>query len=79
MAQEVNGAYASAAAMNGLTEPYNVGSVMVSVGVGHHGNSDAVAFGMGERFNEHVTAKAGASVNSSSSTMTTYAGIGYEF
>lgn len=79
MASDINGAYADAAAMNGLTEPYNVGSVMVSVGVGHHGNADAVAFGMGERFNEHVTAKAGASLTSSSSTMTTYAGIGYEF
>lgn len=79
MANDINGAYADAAALNGLTDPYNIGSVMVSVGVGHHGNADALAVGMGERFNEHVTAKAGASLNSSTSTMTTYAGVGYEF
>lgn len=79
MADDINGSYADAAALNGLTEPYNIGSVMISVGVGHHGNADALAFGMGQRFNEHVTAKAGAAMNSSTSTMTTYAGVGYEF
>ncbi|MFD2267929.1 YadA C-terminal domain-containing protein [Vibrio thalassae] len=79
MADDINGAYAEAAALNGLTEPHNVGSIMVSVGLGHHGNADALAFGAGERFNEHLTAKVGAAYNSATSAITTYVGMGYEF
>lgn len=79
MANNINGAYAEAAALNGLTEPHNVGNIMVSLGLGHHGNADALAFGAGERLNEHLTAKVGAAYNSATSTMTSYMGVGYEF
>lgn len=79
MADNIDGAYASAAAMNALTEPHNVGNVMLSAGVGHHGSADAFAMGASERFSDAVTAKLGAAYNSVDSSMTTFIGIGYEF
>ena len=79
MADNIDGAYASAAAMNALTAPHNVGNVMISVGVGHHGSADAFAMGASERISDSVTAKLGAAYNLVDSSMTTFIGIGYEF
>lgn len=79
MADNIDGAYASAAAMNALTAPHNVGNVMISAGIGHHGSADAFAMGASERFSDAVTAKLGAAYNSVDSSMTTFIGIGYEF
>lgn len=79
MAENIDGAYANAAALNALTEPHNVGNVMLSFGVGHHGSADALAMGASERFSDQLTAKFGAAYNSVNSSMTTFVGIGYEF
>lgn len=79
MAQEVDGAYANAAAMNALTTPYHVGNLMVTAGVGHHGSADAFAMGASERISDQLTAKIGAAYNDVNSSMTTFLGFGYEF
>ena len=79
MSGALDGSYASAAAFTGLVDPYGVGNLSVSLGLGTHGSAQAVALGVGERFNEHFTLKVGGAYNSSTNSVTAYAGAGFEF
>lgn len=79
MAKKVDGAYAESAAFAGLVSPYGVGNFAITAAVGHHGQADAVAFGVGERFTENFTAKLGGAYDTATESMSAYAGVGYEF
>lgn len=75
----INGAYAESAAFAGLVNPYGVGKFAISASIGHHEDQEAVAIGIGERFNENVTAKLGGAYDTASESVSVYAGIGFEF
>ncbi len=79
MAKNVDGAYAESAAFAGLVDPYGVGNVAVTAALGYHGDAQAVAVGIGERFNENFTAKLGGAYDTATESMSAYAGVGYEF
>ncbi|WP_261817280.1 YadA C-terminal domain-containing protein [Vibrio gallicus] len=79
MAKNVDGAYAESAAFAGLVDPYGVGHFTVTTAVGYHGDAQAVAVGVGERFTEHFTAKLGGAYDTATESMSAYAGVGYEF
>ncbi|GAD79476.1 YadA C-terminal domain-containing protein [Vibrio ezurae] len=79
MAKNVEGAYAESAAFAGLVNPYGVGKFSVTAAVGYHGDAQAVAVGVGERFTENFTAKLGGAYDTATESMSAYAGVGYEF
>ncbi|MEZ8991306.1 hypothetical protein BCT94_01540 [Vibrio breoganii] len=79
MAKNVDGAYAESAAFAGLVDPYGVGKFAVTAAVGYHGDAQAVAVGVGERFTENFTAKLGGAYDTATESMSAYAGVGYEF
>ena len=79
MAKQVEGSYAISAAFSGLTEPHEVGKTSISVGLGNYRSANALAFGVGERFNENFTAKLGGAYNNETSSLSSYAGIGLDF
>ncbi|MGR6841410.1 YadA C-terminal domain-containing protein [Aliivibrio wodanis] len=79
MAKNIDGAYAESAAFAGLVDPYGVGNIAVTAALGYHGDAEAVAVGIGERFNENLTAKLGGAYDTATDSMSAYAGIGYEF
>lgn len=62
---------ASSAAISGLFQPYSVGKLNMTVGIGGYRDESAVAIGTGYRFNSNIAAKAGvaASTGDSSSVM----------
>lgn len=79
MAKQVEGSYAVSAAFTGLTEPHDIGKTSISIGLGNYRSANALAFGVGERFNENFTAKLGGAYNNETSSLSSYAGIGLDF
>lgn len=68
---KINKGMAASAALSGLFQPYGVGKMNITAGVGGYSNESAVAVGMGYRFNENIAIKGGvaSSTGNSSSTM----------
>ncbi|CNK58248.1 trimeric autotransporter adhesin YadA [Yersinia enterocolitica] len=60
---------ASSAALNSLFQPYGVGKVNFTAGVGGYRSSQALAIGSGYRVNENVALKAGVAYAGSSDVM----------
>lgn len=79
MAKKVDGAYAESAAFAGLVSPYGVGKLSVTAALGYHGQAQAIAIGVGERFSENLTAKLGGAYDTATQSSTAYVGVGYEF
>lgn len=52
--KKVDGSYAQAAALSSLMQPYNVGKFAVTSSVGHYGDANSLALGVGYRMNENV-------------------------
>ena len=75
----VDGSYAESAAFTGLVQPYGIGKFAISTGFGYHGNAQALAIGIGERFTTHLTVKVGGAFDTATESGSAYAGIGYEF
>ncbi|WP_016609045.1 YadA C-terminal domain-containing protein, partial [Yersinia pestis] len=57
------------AALNSLFQPYGVGKVNFTAGVGGYRSSQALAIGSGYRVNESVAFKAGVAYAGSSNVM----------
>lgn len=77
--KRLNGIGALAVANSQLIQPYNVGNVNVSVGMGNYEGANAVAVGSGMRINENWTVRASASYEDATETMAFGAGAAYEF
>ncbi|MGP4123651.1 MAG: YadA-like family protein [Sodalis sp. (in: enterobacteria)] len=56
---KINHGLASAAALTGLFQPYNIGKVNVTAGIGGYSASQAIAVGSGYRINQNIAVKAG--------------------
>lgn len=54
MNTKVDGAYAQAAALSSLMQPYSVGKFAVTSSVGNYGDASSFALGVGYRVNENV-------------------------
>jgi autotransporter adhesin len=76
---KVNGIAASSAAFSQLVQPYGVGKVNVSVGLGFSKGAEAIAIGSGYRANEQLTFRGGVAYDSGSHNTTLGLGAGYEF
>lgn len=79
MSRNIDGAYAEAATFAGLVNPYSLGKLSISAGVGYHGDAEAIAIGIGKRFNEKFTTKLGGAYDTAIESMSAYAGVGFEF
>lgn len=62
--EQTNGAIAGVAAMGQLAQPYGVGNVNVGAAIGSYESQQAIAIGMGYRYNENVTMRAAVAANS---------------
>lgn len=67
--KRVDKGLASSAALNSLFQPYGVGKVNFTAGVGGYRSSQALAIGSGYRVNESVAFKAGVAYAGSSNVM----------
>lgn len=69
--KKVNKGFAANAALSGLFQPYGVGKINMTAGVGGYQSESAVAVGVGYRINENVAVKGGiaTAVGNGSSTM----------
>lgn len=69
--KKVNKGFAANAALSGLFQPYGIGKINMTAGVGGYQSESAVAVGVGYRINENVAVKGGiaAAVGNGSSTM----------
>ncbi|CNL71446.1 YadA domain-containing protein [Yersinia pseudotuberculosis] len=67
--KRVDKGLASSAALNSLFQPYGVGKVNFTAGVGGYRSSQALAIGSGYRVNESVALKAGVAYAGSSNVM----------
>lgn len=77
--KEVKNGLASQAALSGLFQPYNVGSLNLSTAVGGYKSKTALAVGSGYRFNENVAAKAGVAVSTNGGSATYNVGLNFEW
>ncbi|CAK8740316.1 hypothetical protein SODG_003759 [Sodalis praecaptivus] len=57
--KKIDRGLAASAALTGLFQPYGVGNVNFTAGMGTYGSSVAMAVGSGYRINEHAAVKAG--------------------
>ncbi|MBP6861710.1 MAG: YadA-like family protein [Neisseriaceae bacterium] len=71
-------AMASNAALSGLFQPYNVGRVNITAGIGGYKSHQAAALGVGYRINDSFAAKVGVAVSGSNNT-TYNASVNYDF
>ncbi|PTQ16031.1 hypothetical protein CWO33_08280 [Vibrio splendidus] len=78
-AKELDGVAATAGAFAGLVDPYGVGKTNATVGLGYHGDAQAIAVGVGRRWNEQFTTKLGGAYDTGSESATLYAGAAYEW
>ncbi|MEZ8120818.1 YadA C-terminal domain-containing protein, partial [Vibrio splendidus] len=78
-AKELDGVAAIAGAFAGLVDPYGVGKTNATVGLGYHGDAQAIAVGVGRRWNEQFTTKLGGAYDTGSESATLYAGAAYEW
>ncbi|WP_367680303.1 YadA-like family protein [Candidatus Fukatsuia anoeciicola] len=60
---------ATSTALIGLFQPYNIGKVNITVGIGGYNTSTAIAIGTGYRFNELSAIKAGVAYSEDSNLM----------
>ncbi|WP_174224032.1 YadA-like family protein, partial [Candidatus Fukatsuia symbiotica] len=67
--KKIDRGLATSAALTGLFQPYNVGKVNVTVGVGGYNASTAIAIGTGYRFNEYTAVKAGVAYSGENNLM----------
>ncbi|HCB9560534.1 TPA: YadA-like family protein [Escherichia coli] len=75
--EEMKRAAAQSAALAGLLQPYSVGKFNATAAVGGYSDKQAVAVGVGYRFNEQTAAKAG--VAASDGDVSWNAGVNFEF
>lgn len=75
--EEMKRAAAQSAALAGLFQPYSVGKFNATAAVGGYSDKQAVAVGMGYRFNEQAAAKAGTAF--SDGDVSWNVGVNWEF
>ncbi|EEV1980573.1 hypothetical protein ERU95_001104, partial [Escherichia coli] len=75
--EEMKRAAAQSAALAGLFQPYSVGKFNATAAVGGYSDKQAVAVGVGYRFNEQTAAKAG--VAASDGDVSYNVGVNFEF
>lgn len=75
--EEMKRAAAQSAALAGLFQPYSVGKFNATAAVGGYSDKQAVAVGMGYRFNEQAAAKAGTAF--SDGDVSWSVGVNWEF
>ena len=77
---KVNKGFATNAALSGLFQPYGVGKMNLTVGVGGYKDESAVAVGVGYRFNESVAVKGGVATSAGNGSSTMYnASVNFEW
>ncbi|EHZ1978940.1 YadA-like family protein, partial [Escherichia coli] len=75
--EEMKRAAAQSAALAGLFQPYSVGKFNATAALGGYSDKQAVAVGVGYRFNEQTAAKAG--VAASDGDVSYNVGVNFEF
>ncbi|EJJ3124994.1 YadA-like family protein [Escherichia coli] len=75
--EEMKRAAAQSAALSGLFQPYSVGKFNATAALGGYSDKQAVAVGVGYRFNEQTAAKAG--VAASDGDVSYNVGVNFEF
>lgn len=60
---------AASAALTGLFQPYGVGKINFTAGMGGYGSSQAIAVGLGYRISENTVFKAGVAYSGGSNVM----------
>ncbi|MEQ5030114.1 YadA-like family protein [Morganella morganii] len=77
---KVNKGFATNAALSGLFQPYGVGKMNLTAGVGGYKDESAVAVGVGYRFNESVAVKGGVATSAGNGSSTMYnASVNFEW
>ncbi|HFU0690354.1 TPA: YadA-like family protein, partial [Morganella morganii] len=77
---KVNKGFATNAALSGLFQPYGVGKMNLTAGVGGYKDESAVAVGVGYRFNENVAVKGGVATSAGNGSSTMYnASVNFEW
>ncbi|MBC6573310.1 YadA C-terminal domain-containing protein [Escherichia coli] len=75
--KEMKRAAAQSAALSGLFQPYSVGKFNATAALGGYSDQQAIAVGVGYRFNEHTAAKAGAAFSDGEASWNM--GVNFEF
>ncbi|EEQ2429025.1 hypothetical protein GSU67_005008, partial [Escherichia coli] len=75
--EEMKRAAAQSAALAGLFQPYSVGKFNATAALGGYSDKQAVAVGVGYRFNEQTAAKAG--IAASDGDVSYNVGVNFEF
>ncbi|GEA59722.1 YadA C-terminal domain-containing protein [Vibrio comitans] len=78
-AKVMDGAMAQGIATSSLVMPYNVGKISTTVALGHSGEANAIAGGVGVRFTENFTARSNIAYDTGSENVSIGAGVGYEW
>ena len=77
---KVNKGFATNAALSGLFQPYGVGKMNLTAGVGGYKDESAVAVGVGYRFNDSVAVKGGVATSAGNGSSTMYnASVNFEW
>ncbi|MGR5389299.1 YadA-like family protein [Vibrio crassostreae] len=79
MGDRINSVEAMNMATSNLFQPYNVGSVNVSVGVGGYENAHALAVGSGVRVNEHLAVRGSVAFEDATDSIGYGVGASYEW
>ncbi|EEV2082074.1 hypothetical protein EQJ85_005034, partial [Escherichia coli] len=75
--KEMKRAAAQSAALTGLFQPYSVGKFNATAAVGGYSDQQAMAVGVGYRFNEQTAAKAGVAFSDGDASWNV--GVNFEF
>lgn len=75
--EEMKRAVAQSAALTGLFQPYSVGKFNATAALGGYSDKQAVAVGVGYRFNEQTAAKAGVAASDGDTSYNV--GVNFEF
>ncbi|EMQ8388123.1 YadA-like family protein, partial [Escherichia coli] len=75
--KEMKRAAAQSAALTGLFQPYSVGKFNATAAVGGYSDQQALAVGVGYRFNEQTAAKAGVAFSDGDASWNV--GVNFEF
>lgn len=67
--KKIDRGLAASAALTGLFQPYGVGKVNFTAGMGGYGSSQAIAIGSGYRINENAAVKAGLAYSGGNNVM----------
>jgi hypothetical protein len=79
MGDRINSVEAMNMATSNLFQPYNVGSVNVSVGVGGYENAHALAVGSGVRVNDHLAVRGSVAFEDATDSIGYGVGASYEW